>query len=149
MLEDAGIYVECGRLSFTVNDSLEEDFSSSGSRVGVDRICTENKQAGGTPQSVVFAAEIVAAAVPGANGFARGIVQDPTLARLHARLVDQCPEHLIVVAHDDSSLLVAGLNNRIPHGALVALDVEFEARRELDPAAVVEDGQKRPASVSK
>ena len=82
-------------------------------------------------QRVVFGAEGMAAAVPGADGLAGHVVQHPALARLHAGLVDAVAEHVVVVAHDDAALRVAGLLDGVAHCALVAFDVQLDAGGEL------------------
>ena len=55
-------------------------------------------------QRVVGGGEVVAAAVPGADGLAGHVVQHPARAGLHAELVDAVAEHVVGVAHDDALL---------------------------------------------
>ena len=49
------------------------------------------------------------------------IVQHPTLAGFHARLMDPVAKHVVVVEHHLAA-------ERVGDGPLVALDVEFDAR---------------------
>src|SRR5262245_96964 len=69
------------------------------------------------------------AAVPEPNRVAHYIVQHPALARFHAGLVNAVTEHVIVVAHDYTTLRVCGLDDGVSHLALIAFDVECDTSR--------------------
>src|SRR5205814_137787 len=58
---------------------------------------------------IVGSGEAVAAAIPGADGFAGRIVQHPACAGFHAEFVDAVAEHVISVLHDTAAEEIAGL----------------------------------------
>ena len=93
-------------------------------------------------QRVVGGGEVVAAAVPGADGLAGHVVEHPARAGFHAELVDAVAEHVVGVAHDDALLERTGRQvvdwqlALVAHGALVAFDVELDAGGEAVFGAV-------------
>ncbi len=94
-------------------------------------------------QRVIFGAEHEFAAVPGAERLAARVVERPTLAGLHAGLMDLGFEQIIVVAHHDAV-------QRVNHLALIAINVEHAARAifllgAIRILAIVRDGQKGSA----
>ena len=117
---------------FAVLDLVDQDVAVQRARVGV-----RGRAAHGllhrAAQRVVGGGEVVAAAVPGADGLAGHVVQHPARAGLHAELVDAVAEHVVGVAHDDALLertgrqVVDGQFALVAHGALVAFDVQLDA----------------------
>src|SRR5947209_3606279 len=76
------------------------------------------------------------AAVPDADGLASRIVQHPAITGIHASLVDAVAEHVVVVAHDNATQQVVVLYDGIAHVALVAFDVQGDARRKLNRRSI-------------
>src|SRR5262249_38722599 len=85
---------------------------------------------------IVSSPKLVIPGIPGVERLASHIVQHPALAGLHAGLVNAVTEHVIVVVHDDASLLVASLLDGITHRALVAFDVQVDTGVKLAFRAV-------------
>src|SRR5262249_35285476 len=129
------------RLSLTVDDPIEEDFA-----VRILRIGALDESLGGASQRIVGRSKCMPPAVPHPNRVASDVVEHPTLTGLHARLIDPCADHVVVVQHHDPALRVAGLAHRVPHDALIAFAVEYDAcwitlldRRALTLEAVAGD----------
>ena len=82
-------------------------------------------------QAVVAVLQLVAPAVPTAQRVARHVVEHPARAAVHAGLVDRGAEQVVPEAHDDAPGRVRVVHHRIAHFPLVAVDVEFDARRRV------------------
>ena len=93
-------------------------------------------------QRVVGGGEVVAAAVPGADGLSGHVVQHPARAGFHTELMDAVAEHVVGVTHDDTLLdctrrqVIERQLTLVAHGALVAFDVQLDAGGEADFGAV-------------
>ena len=85
-------------------------FSVRGSELG--RWCRARSSPDRAAQRVVGGGEVVAAAVPGADGLAGHVVEHPARAGFHAELVDAVAQHVVGVAHDDAAERVARLLDR-------------------------------------
>src|SRR5215831_3822504 len=86
-----------------------------------------DKKIDGAKQGVINVSDRMVPAIPSPDRFTSNIVQDPAFTCFHARLMNAVAEHVIVVAHDDATLLVAVLDHSVAHGTLVAFNVEFDA----------------------
>ena len=115
---DAGAQVAAlrrWRRRFAVLDLVDQDVAVQRARVGGCLTVGDGAAHGlldRAAQRVVAGGEVVAAAVPGADGLAGHVVQHPARAGLHAELVDAVAEHVVGVAHDDAAERVAGLLDR-------------------------------------
>ena len=104
---DAGAQVERfarWRSAFAVLDLVDQDVAVQRARVGISRRGAAHVLLDRAAQRVVGGGEVVAAAVPGADGLAGHVVQHPARAGFHAELVDAVAEHVVGVAHDDALL---------------------------------------------
>src|SRR5258708_16739104 len=72
-----------------------------------------------TPQSIVDRMDPMSPAIPSVEWFTCNIVQHPACTCLHASLVDAITQHVVVVAHDDTT---PSINNL----ALVAFNVKID-----------------------
>ena len=88
-----------------------------------------------TVQLVVLGAHGMAAAVPGADGFAGGIVQHPALAGFHAGLMNSGAQHVVVVHHDLAA-------ERVDHRTLIPFEVQIHASAVFAIDAVVGECEK-------
>src|ERR1044072_4075258 len=77
----------------------------------------------GPSQFVIGNATQETAAVPGANRLSHNVIQHPTLARFHARLVYQIAKHVVVITHHNPPEQVIVLFNGVTQHALIAFDV--------------------------
>src|SRR5262245_49310212 len=80
---------------------------------GIRRIRAPDECADRTPRDVVVGSEFVAAAVPTANRPAGRVLEHPPRSRVHTRLANAAPEHVVRVLRDETASRIAGLDDRV------------------------------------